>query len=160
MAQLNELPFRARVFLRAYRWRRIRPTPWTPLGKPLGGCRVALVSSAGFTLPVQAPFDANARGGDVTFRVLPATADLAGLRESHRSWAFDHAGIRQDPNLALPLDRLRELAASGDIGGVAPRHLSFMGSITATERLVRSTAPDAVRMLVDDAVDVALLVPV
>ena len=40
------------------------------------------------------------------------------------------------------------------------RHLSFMGSITAPGRLVKYTAPEAVRTLVDDAVDAALLIPV
>jgi len=73
---------------------------------------------------------------------------------------FDHAGIRQDPNLAFPLDRLRELAALGRIGSVAPRHLSFMGSITAPGRLIRDTAPEAARLFVEDGVQAALLVPV
>jgi hypothetical protein len=35
-----------------------------------------------------------------------------------------------------------------------------MGSITAPGRLVRDSAPAAVTTLVDDAVDIALLVPV
>jgi hypothetical protein len=43
---------------------------------------------------------------------------------------------------------------------LAPRHLSFMGSITAPGRLVAESAPEAAQLLVDDGVDVALLVPV
>jgi hypothetical protein len=35
-----------------------------------------------------------------------------------------------------------------------------MGSITAPARLVRDTAPQAARSLVDQRVDIALLVPV
>jgi D-proline reductase (dithiol) PrdB len=31
--------------------------PWTPLAKPLGDCRVALVSSAGIARHDQPPFD-------------------------------------------------------------------------------------------------------
>jgi D-proline reductase (dithiol) PrdB len=73
---------------------------------------------------------------------------------------FDHAGIRRDPNVAFPLDRLRELAAPGEIGEVSPRHLSFMGSITAPGRLASRTAPEAAQLLVDDQVDLALLFPV
>jgi D-proline reductase (dithiol) PrdB len=46
------------------------------------------------------------------------------------------------------------------IGNVAPRHLSFMGSITAPGRLRTETAPEAAGLLVEDGVDVALLVPV
>jgi len=84
----------------------------------------------------------------------------AGRSDPLRSTSFDHRGIEADRNLALPLDRLRELAAEGEIGEVAPRHLSFMGSITAPNRLVRHSAPEAAEILVRDAVDVALLVPV
>ncbi|MDP6928564.1 MAG: glycine/sarcosine/betaine reductase selenoprotein B family protein, partial [Planctomycetota bacterium] len=80
--------------------------------------------------------------------------------DTHRSDSFDHTGLREDPNLAFPLDRLRELVASGRIGSLAPRHLSFMGSITAPGRLVRESAPQAARWLLEDQVDVALLVPV
>lgn len=160
MAELSELPVMVQVFLRAYRWRRITPTPWTPLSRPLRECRVAIVSSAGATLPDQPPFDHDLRGGDPSFRTLPADAPVASLRDGHRSGAFDHAGVQADPNLGFPLDRLRELAALGRIGAVAPRHLSCMGSLTSTGRLVGETAPAAVQTLVDDAVDVALLVPI
>ena len=63
--------------------------------------------------------------------------------------------MRADPNLAFPLDRLRELGLP-----LAPRHLSFMGSITATRSLIAESAPEAAQLLVHDGVDVALLVPV
>jgi D-proline reductase (dithiol) PrdB len=134
--------------------------PWTPLAKPLAACRVALVGSAGFVLPGQDPFDDSVRGGDTSFRVIPAETDVRTLVDTHRSETFDHAPMRADPNLAFPLDRLRELASEGVIGSVAPRHLSFMGSITAPGRLVRSSAPEAARLLVADGVEAALLVPV
>jgi D-proline reductase (dithiol) PrdB len=49
---------------------------------------------------------------------------------------------------------------SGRIGSLNQRHLSFMGSITAPGRLVKKTAPVAVRKLVEDGVDIALLMPV
>jgi D-proline reductase (dithiol) PrdB len=52
------------------------------------------------------------------------------------------------------------LSQDGTIGEVAPRHLSFMGSITAPLRLTRDYAPDAAEQLRQDGVDVALLVPV
>lgn len=68
--------------------------------------------------------------------------------------------MRRDPNLAFPIDRVRELAAAGRIGEVNHRHLSLMGSITAPGRLIRDTAPEAARRIVADGVDIALLVPV
>ena len=99
-------------------------------------------------------------GGDVSYREIPAGVDVSTLVDTHRSESFDHSGIAADANLAFPLDRLRELARDGVIGSVAPRHFSFSGSITATGRLVRDTAPAIATRLVNDEVDVALLVPV
>ncbi len=160
MGDLSEFSLKVQLFLRAYRWRRIDPVPWTPLAKPLSSCRVALVSSAGFVLPGQEPFDDERRGGDPSFRKVPGDADVAALVDTHRSRSFDHSGMRRDPNLALPVDRLRELSEAGRIGEINRRHLSFMGSLTATGAFVRDTAPRAARWLVEDGVDVALLVPV
>jgi len=160
VGDLAEFSPAVRLFLKAYPWRRIDPVPWSPLRKPLAVCRLALVSSAGFVLPGQEPFDAKIRGGDVSFRDIPSDADAASLVDTHRSRSFDHQGIRSDPNLALPLDRARELLAAGRIGSLNRRHLSFMGSITAPGRLVRDSAPRAARALSEDGVDVALLIPV
>ena len=160
MGDLSEFSLKYKLFLRTYQWRRIDPVPWTPLEKPLENCRVALVSSAGFVTPDQPRFDDAKRGGDPSFREIPSTVGVATLIESHRSEIFDHSGIRQDPNLAFPIDRLKELHKRGRIGAVNDRHLSLMGSITAPGRLIKRTAPAAVQALVDDGVDVALLVPV
>ncbi len=160
MGELSEFSLPVRLFLRAYRWRRIDPVPWTPLARPLSECRVAVVSSAGFVLPEQPGFDDSVRGGDPSFREIPSDTDASILIDSHRSESFDHAGVQRDPNLALPLDRLRELRARGRIGALARHHLSFMGSITAPGRLLRDTAPEAARGLRESGVDAALLVPV
>ena len=160
MGDLSEFSLKYRLFLRAYQWRRIDPIPWTSLIKPLKDCRLALVSSAGLVTSNQKPFDSSIRGGDSSFREIPVDVDVANLIETHRSDAFDHTGIRQDPNLAFPIDRLRELSETGRIGSLNHRHLSLMGSITATGRLTKRTAPPAVHKLVEDKVDIALLVPV
>jgi D-proline reductase (dithiol) PrdB len=160
MAEVSDLPLRYRLLMRTYPWRRIDPVPLARLAKPLGACRVALVTTAGLVPPGERPFDPGVKGGDFSFRIVDSDADVRRLEEHHRSDAFDHAGVLRDPNVAFPLDRLRELAASGEIGDVAPRHLSFMGSITALGRLASRTAPEAARLLVEDRVDVALLFPV
>jgi D-proline reductase (dithiol) PrdB len=160
MARISDLPFRHRLLLRAYRWRRLEPVPLAHLAKPPSACRVALVTTAGLVPPLERPFDRAVKGGDFSFRIIRSDANVRGLEEQHRSDAFDHAGVLRDPNVAFPLDRLRELAATGEIGDVAPRHLSFMGSITAPDRLSRRTAPEAAQLLVEDRVDIALLFPV
>ena len=160
MGDLNEFSLPLRLFLKAYPWRRIEPVPWSPLRKPLADCRLALVSSAGLVLPSQPRFDESVKGGDPSFREIPGDVEVSSLLETHRSEAFDHSGLRRDPNLVFPIDRLRELAAAGRIGSLNRRHLSFMGSITAPGRLVRDTAPAAASWLVADQVEAALLVPV
>src|SRR5712692_4619344 len=160
MPRIDELPLWLRAVLLAYPWRRIEPVPVARLRKPLSQCKIALVTTAGLVPPGEPPFDAHIRGGDTSYRAIRADMPLAMLAEHHRSDTFDHSGIARDRNLALPLDRLRELAAEQVIGEVAPRHLSFMGSITAPGRLVRDTAPRAAALLQEDGVDAALLVPV
>ncbi len=160
MGDLSEFPLGYRLFLKDYPWRRIDPVPWQPMQKALKDCRVALVSSSGLITADQKPFDKSIRGGDYSFREIPSDIDVAGLIDAHRSDIFDHSGIRQDPNLAFPIDRLRELEKSGRIGSLAHRHLSFMGSITAPGRLVKKTLPEALKLLKADRVDMALLIPV
>ena len=160
MGDLSEFPLKYKLFLKAYPWRRIDPVPWAPLQKPLKDSRLALVSSAGLVLPDQNPFDESIRGGDYSVREIPSDTDVSTLIDTHRSDLYDHAGLRQDPNLAFPLDRLRELVQKKRIGSLNHRQLSYMGSITAPGRLVKKTAPKDVRRLVEDGVDAALLVPV
>ncbi|MCF6154306.1 MAG: hypothetical protein E3K36_03435 [Candidatus Brocadia sp.] len=160
MGELNEFTIPVRLFLKAYPWRRIDPVPWVPLSKPLSRCRLALISSAGFVLPNQAPFDESIRGGDPGFREIPNDTNVATLVDTHRSESFNHSGIRQDPNLAFPIDRVNELVKTGRIDSVNHRHISFMGSITAPGRLIQYTAPEVARLLIDDGVDAVLLVPV
>lgn len=160
MGDLSEFPLKYRLFLKVFQWRRIDPVPWTPLKKPLKDCRLVLVSSAGLVTVDQEPFDDSIRGGDPSIREIPFNVDVATLRETHRSDAFDHTGIRQDPNLAFPADRLREMADAGLIGSLNHRYWSIMGSITAPGRLIKKYIPQVVTKLVEDQVDIALLIPV
>ena len=79
---------------------------------------------------------------------------------AHKSDAFDHSGIERDANLALPLDRLRELRDAKRIGGLALRHFSFMGSISAPSRLIGVFAPAVTASLAAEGADAVLLTPV
>jgi len=160
LGNLNEFSLKYQLLLKTYRWRRIDPVPWTPLKKPLAECSLMLVSSAGIAMKEQTPFDNSIRGGDPSIREIPSDVDVASLIETHRSDAFDHGGIRRDPNLAFPADRLRELAAAGVIGSLNNRYISIMGSVTAPGRLIKKTIPQVVPKLVEDQVDIALLIPV
>src|SRR5574340_515353 len=141
MARITDLKFAYQVFMKAYPYRKVDWRPGARLEKPLSEARVAVVTTAGFHAPDQPPFDTTIRGGDYSYRVIPADTNLGTLEIAHRSDAFDIRGITSDKNLVLPLDRLKSLAGEHIIGSVAPRHFSFMGSIAAPGRLIALTAP-------------------
>lgn len=161
LAKLSDLPLTVRLFLKAYRFRKIDPVPWTPLRKPLSECKLALVTTAAFYLPSQPPFDEGYRGGDPSFREIPYPSEsFSSLPVGHRSESFNHEGIERDFNLALPLLLAQELQASGFIGSINHRHFSFMGSVTAPMRLIKETAPQVAQLLKEDQVDIVFLTPV
>ena len=160
MAKITDLKFAYQVFMKAYPYRKVDWHPGARLGKTLSEARVAVVTTAAFFRRDQPPFDTTIRGGDYSYRVIPADTDLSTLEIAHRSDAFDIRGITSDKNLALPLDRLKSLAEQGVIGSVAPRHFSFMGSIAAPGRLIAQTAPEVAQILLEDKVDAVLLTPV
>lgn len=137
--------------------------PWTALAKPLGACRVALVSSAGIARHDQCPFDQERERrdpwwGDQSWRPIPSgtTEDDAGIYHLH----IDPRFAEQDLDCVLPLRRLQELHAAGLVGAVAATHYSFMGYILEPRQLLDSTAPAIAAQMAAEAVDVALLVPV
>lgn len=160
MAKLSDLKLTHRLFMETYSYRSVDWSPGVALRKPLNEARVALITTAAFFAPGQPPFDTSIRGGDCSYRVLPANVDLTALQIAHRSSAFDIRGIETDKNLALPLDRLKSMARHHFIGAVAPRHFSFMGSIIEPEKLIAETAPEVTRELLTDSVDAVLLTPV
>jgi D-proline reductase (dithiol) PrdB len=157
VATLSDLSIRNRLFMATYRYRTV--DPFARPRRPLREARVALVTTGAVYAPGQEPFDEEKKGGDSSFRVIPRHIDVATLGIAHKSDAFDQTGFLADRNLGFPLDRLREMETEGTIGSLAPRALSFMGSISAPGRLVKETAPEAAALLVEDGVDVALLVP-
>lgn len=162
MATYDDLSLHVRLFMKGYPFSRyaIDPTPCARLAKPLGGSRVALVTTAGLRTPGQSDFDRSNKMGDSSFREIPNTIETRLLVESHRSYAFDHEAVRSDVNLAFPLDRFRELESQGVIGELNRRHFSFMGSIVGPRRLIEETAPQVARMLAEDRVDAVFLTPV
>ena len=117
--------------------------------------RVAIVSTAGLHRRDDQPF----RPGAVDYRLLPDDVDFADVVVSHVSTNFDRSAFQQDPNIWFPLDRLRELAAAGEIGSVARWHYSFMGAQPNHQALIPA-GEEVGRLLAADEVDVALLVPV
>ena len=129
--------------------------PTTPVAAPpLSEARIALISTAGLKRSDDRPFLPGAND----FRILPGDLDFADLQLNHVSVNFDRSGFQQDANVVFPLERLREMEANGEIGSVAAWHYSFMGA-TDPEKM-DETGAGVARLLKEDDVDAALLVPV
>jgi len=133
--------------------------PWAPFKKPLAGCRVALVTTAGVHLKSQVPFDMENGSGDATFREIPGDVDPGSLMVTHKY--YDHSSADRDINVVFPIDRLRDMVARGEVGAVAPRHYGFMGHIVGDKvgELMELTAPVVAENLMGDGVDAVLLTP-
>jgi D-proline reductase (dithiol) PrdB len=140
----------------SYRWaERSDPTPLAPLTKPLSQCRITLIGSGGVYRTGQIAFHTK---DDTSIRIIDTTVDTADLRTAH--FAYDQADARQDPNCVYPLDRLRELAADGVIGGLTSESYAFMGGVYSTRRLEAETAPMLAERCKAQEPDLVLLVPV
>jgi D-proline reductase (dithiol) PrdB len=120
VAQLSDLALKYRLLIQGYPFRRVDWRPGTRLEKPLNQARIALITTAGLYLPGQQPFDQSFRHDDCSFREIPGETPTEMLQIGQSSDAFDHAGIEADRNLALPLDRLHELADGGIVGRQRP----------------------------------------
>jgi D-proline reductase (dithiol) PrdB len=160
VGRLSDLKLKHRLFLRAYPFRRVDWRPGTHLAKPLNQARIALITTAGFYLPNQPPFDQSYKHDDCSFREIPWGTPVDMLQIGQSSDAFDHSGIEADRNLTLPLDRLEELVEAEIVGDAAPRHFSIMGSLIAPARLISESGPEIAQKLREDGVDAVLLTPV
>jgi len=156
MVRLSDLhPTEAEHLLgRANAMQPLEPAPWI-MPKPVEDSTVAIVSTAGLHRRADARF----KPGAIDYRLLPDDIDFADVVVSHVSTNFDRSAFQQDPNIWFPIDRLRELEADGEIGGISRWHYSFMGAQPNHEALA-VTGEEVGRLLAADDVDLALLVPV
>jgi len=109
--------------------------PFTPFQGRLEDVNVCIVSTAGVRTKDDPPFNTE---GDTSWRVIPAEAEGKDLRydDSH----YDHACVDRDMNCVFPLDRVRELAAEGRVGGLTARHFS-LGYSQALREMREKTIP-------------------
>lgn len=133
--------------------------PWVKPARPLREARLALVTTAGIHHRNQPPFDMQDPEGDPSFRELDAATLLDDFTITHDY--YDHSDARKDPNIILPLERLRELVMEGVVGSLAETHYGFMGHIDGRHitTLVETTAREVARRLRADRVDLVLLTP-
>jgi D-proline reductase (dithiol) PrdB len=138
--------------------------PWQPVEKPLAESKVALLSTAGLSMKGEAPFDMEFERkrptrGDPSWRRLSANATSENIEANHLH--IDTSYILKDLNVALPVDRLRELADASVVGSVAESHYSIMGyQGNDTTELEQVSAPALAASMKSELVDLVLLAPV
>jgi len=153
VARIEDIPFPTRDAVLKLVSTQFGTTPFVA-GPKLAERRVAIVSSAALVRHGEPPFPV----GSPEVRLLPADIPTRELLTSHVSINFDRAGFQRDVNTVYPIDRLRELAADGVIGGVADTHYTVMGSTDPAT--MGDTADQITGQLRQERIDGVLLSPV
>jgi D-proline reductase (dithiol) PrdB len=137
---------------------------WAPFEKRLAESRLALLTSAGLYLKQSQPaFDleheqTHPNWGDPTWRTIPSAAAAADIGVAHLH--INDEDLLADPEIALPMHLLGQLASEGVIGSTVADHLAVMGF--QDRRLAdwrQTTAPELVARLRDQAADGLILAP-
>lgn len=146
--------------------------PFTPLGKPVSDARVALVTSSGHFVAGDdpEPFGVKHMSQDESIprildflrskpalSVIPADTPNQDLRVRHPG--YDIRGALADPNVAFPLERMREFVRERVVGELAAEAYSFVGA-AAQGRIVSESGPEWAALLKTRGVEAAVLVPV
>lgn len=137
---------------------------WAPFGKRLAESRIALLTSAGvYVRGAQDAFDLEAERskpdwGDPSWRAIPAAAGPGELGVAHLH--INHEDVLADPEIALPMRLLDELAGERVVGGAASSHVAVMGYQDRRLRdWHRKTVPEIVAHLHAEATDGLILAP-
>ena len=144
----------------SYPWFQTEGDPFVRLGKPAADTRFGLVTTGGYSITgEQEPMLAMPNLGGATPEIREIPIDVDQTRLEINQPGYDHRFAKEDVNVNLPLDRLRELAASGEIGSVAPMTQVLMGLVVDVAPLIQETIPELVSRLRAAEVEAALLVP-
>jgi D-proline reductase (dithiol) PrdB len=112
--------------------------PFTPFEGDLAKITVSLVTAGGVHLRDQEPFNIADELGDLSYRVIPEDVDSGELMVTHHH--YDHSDADKDINVVFPIDALRDLKAENFIGGVARKHIGYMGYTMQLKAMYEGTA--------------------
>ncbi len=119
--------------------------PFTPFEGSLAKSTVALVTAGGVHLKDQEPFNIADELGDLGYRIIPEEVDSSQLMVTHHH--YDHSDADQDINVVFPIDVLRNLEAEGVIGGIAKKHIGYMGYTMQLKAMYEGTAPEIAEVI-------------
>jgi len=145
-------------YAKPYRWAHFDRIPFAPLTKPLGQCRVGLVTTSEMAvLGEPGPWDDEADAARDVY-ALPTSTPTEKLYT--RKEAFDrYETTLDDVESYLPIGRLREYADQGRIRDLAPR-FQVIYSQYSQRKTMTVDAPEILRQMREDGVDVAVLTAV
>ena len=137
---------------------------WAPLDVRLADAKIALLSSAGFSVRGEhEPFDAETERqqpfwGDPSWRAIRRDVAADQLEVTHLH--INPVDLVQDPEIALPARTLDRLVAERIVGASTASHISVMGYQRAGLDDWRSTTgPEIVARLRDEGADGVVLAP-
>ena len=78
--------------------------------------------------------------GDLTYREIPPEVDSSQLMVTHHH--YNHKDADEDINVVFPIDVLRDLESEGFIGGIARKHIGYMGYTMQLKAMYEGTAPE------------------
>jgi hypothetical protein len=146
--------------------------PFTALTKPLSESRLALITSTGHYTAGQDPepfgvnnmtqAEAARRIGDFLKAepsLMAISMEISPDQLRVRHGGYDIRGVQADPNVAFPLDRLREFREEGLVGELLSQAYSFVGAASQL-RILKHAGPMWVDLLKVQHVEAVLLVPV
>ena len=150
--------YEAEGYGKPYEWAHFDTIPFTPfaaVGKPLSECRVGVVTTS----------EMARRGSDIVpddpkrlVYSLPTGIPVAELYS--RKSAYDrYATTLDDVDSYLPLTHLHRFVSEGRIGAVAPR-FQMIASEYSQRKTLKVDAPEILRQMHEDRVDVAVLTAV
>ena len=151
MTKISEMPAVGRRFMSNLELTVPTEESWTePV--PANKRRISIVSTA-----------AVSRRGDKPFSLLAKDSRTfhktdRDLVMTHVAVEFDRSAWQQDLNTIIPLDRLEEMAADGEIASVADEHYSFMGA--ADPVTMEKSARAAAAKMKLEGVNTVFLIPI
>jgi D-proline reductase (dithiol) PrdB len=113
--------------------------PFTPFDSELRKATIAIVTAAGVHRKDQEAFNIADELGDLSYRLMDENVQSSDLMVTHHH--YDHADADEDINVVFPIDILQELLKEGFIGGIARKHIGYMGYTMRLKQMYDETAP-------------------
>ncbi len=113
--------------------------PFTPFDSELSKATIAIVTAAGVHRKDQEAFNIADELGDLSYRLMDENVQSSDLMVTHHH--YDHSDADRDINTVFPIDLLNELKEEGFIGGIARKHIGYMGYTMRLKQMYDETAP-------------------